>query len=266
MSRAMRRYTLKAARRGNHVRGQSVTVPKGCARDLELTNDPAWYGQDMAPAAPSGPRVGSRGIGLYQSLTSFLQSQAAQVRQLEPEEARGYLGLLEQAQAQLEPLLRACIGIDWLERFEDEDEASHMDELEGWTRYPERALWTCDACGAECTDELMRDTGPEHECSKSPELPPEPAPRGGDELDKPPELPSAVAPGAALDLEIAQAVAKANARTDLQTALEAVTLEKRAHTIPELVELATAAGVVLPDPLPRAKADLVGAINDLLIG
>lgn len=104
------RYTLRAMRRGDHVRGQQLTTPEGSDLDRSLATDPGW-----SRAIVKGPRAGTPGASArveqaYALTLDYLRRLARLVAALTPAERRAFGDMLRGNAATLDPLYLAAFG------------------------------------------------------------------------------------------------------------------------------------------------------------
>lgn len=232
MSKRLIKYTLTAARRGSHERGAVITTPEGSPADLRLRGDPAWA-RTVTPVVVGepGPPADVKAQQLYRRLHQFLQEQAAAVADCKPEQIEGYARLVAANRDGLEPFVERAFPFvpevhDPAPPYRGDEDRGDFDEDEA--------------------DELVTP----------PADPPAPE---GDEDDLPPEAgtpkgdptPPVVEPDA-------EALAAA------LSLFEAVIGESdTTSTIANMVEAAAAAGVDVPDTLPRKRVDVADVLHEL---
>lgn len=203
----MIKYTLKAARRGNHRRGQILTTPELSELDQNLRNDPAWARQELSQiAVPEGkPQPMLRAQQAFAQFLGNIQTLAMVIGALSADEQRHYAELFHAN----------------VEKIRDK-----MDIV-----FPSPV-------------ELEVPVGDDAE------------PRGGDELDQVEAAEDSNTP----EKDNEQAAHLSNLLAIIARILAG---EEVRETMPNMVELATRAGLDVPDKRPRTKRDFALLLQGL---
>ena len=268
MAKRLIKHTLNAARRGTMSRNESVTVHEGSDADKRMRKDPAFSWTVVATPPPRvAVKADDRAAQCFGSLCSRLEAQGKQVAALDDRQYVLFRAMIGGNKERVEPLALAALSVDRIDAL-----VAAEGGLENLGFTPEEIVAMDLPAYTAGLDDTDTDTDDDDDDDTGAPIKKE----GGGDLDNDDTPPPAADPTAA-DLEAAAAAKAAEdaafkakweahrqAGVDLLACLAGVVdgSDKRT-TIGDMGELATAAGVPLPDPLPRTRAAMADTLYEL---